>query len=154
VWGGYLNWVRDAAESQVVRANAAQLANTHVPARMLSAAEFTALAPAIEPGPIAAALYSSIDGHFDPVWATACLLKRASQLGARVIHPCGLLGLRFNGGRLAAARTSTGDIAVERLVVAAGVDTPSILAMAGFELRLRHAPGMLMHSTTVPRADH
>jgi glycine/D-amino acid oxidase-like deaminating enzyme len=118
---------------------------------MLSAAEFAALAPAIEPGPIASALYSSIDGHVDPVWATDCFLKRARQLGARVIHPCELQGLRFNGGRLAAAATSTGDIAIDRLVVAAGVDTPRILGMAGFELRLRHAPGFLVHSTKLPQ---
>ena len=40
VWGGYLNWARDAAESQVVGANAAQLAGTRAPVRMLSAPEF------------------------------------------------------------------------------------------------------------------
>jgi glycine/D-amino acid oxidase-like deaminating enzyme len=115
---------------------------------MLSSAEFAALAPAIEPGPMTAALFSSIDGHLDPVLATDRFLERARQFGARVIHPCELQALRFVGGRLAAAVTSTGEFAVERLVVAAGVDTPRILAMTGFELRLRHAPGLLMHSTT------
>ena len=150
VWGGYLNWARDAAESPIVVANAAQLAGTRAPVRMLSAAEFASLAPAIESGPIATAFYSSIDGHLDPVWATTCFLQRARQLGARLIHPCELQALRFNAGRLVGAVTSTGEIAVDRLVVAAGVDTPRILAMAGFDLRLRHAPGMLMHSTALP----
>jgi glycine/D-amino acid oxidase-like deaminating enzyme len=150
VWGGYLNWARDAAESQVVHANAAQLEGTRSPARLLSAAEFAALAPAIEPGPIAAALFSAIDGHLDPVWVTECFLRRARQLGARLIHPCELQGLRFSQGRLTTALTSTGEVAVERLVVAAGVDTPHILAMAGCKLQLRHAPGLLMHSTTLP----
>jgi glycine/D-amino acid oxidase-like deaminating enzyme len=150
VWGGYLNWARDAAESQIVGANAAQLAGTRAPVRMLSAAEFASLAPAIEAGPIAAAFYSSIDGHLDPVRATDCFLKRARQLGTRLLHPCELQGLRLNAGRLVGAVTSTGEMAVDRLVVAAGVDTPRILAMAGFELRLRHAPGILVHSTTLP----
>jgi glycine/D-amino acid oxidase-like deaminating enzyme len=117
---------------------------------MLSAAEFASLAPAIEAGPIAAAFYSSIDGHLDPVRATDCFLKRARQLGTRLLHPCELQGLRLNAGRLVGAVTSTGEMAVDRLVVAAGVDTPRILAMAGFELRLRHAPGILVHSTTLP----
>jgi glycine/D-amino acid oxidase-like deaminating enzyme len=35
---------------------------------------------------------------------------------------------------------------LDRLVVAAGVDTPGIVAMAGFNLTLRHAPGILAHS--------
>src|SRR5262245_49869036 len=146
VWGGYLNWARDATEAQIVRASAAQLEGTQFPVRSLSAGEFAGLAPAIEPGPIAAALFSSIDGHVDPVRATECFLKRARQYGARLIHPCEVQGLRFRQGRLTAASTSTGEIPLERLVVAAGVDTPRILAMAGFELRLRHAPGLLMHS--------
>ncbi len=150
IWGGYLNWARDAAEAQIVRANAAQLDGTRFPARMLSAAEFAALDSAIEPGPIAAALFSSIDGHLDPVWATERFLRRARQHGAHTVYPCELQGLRFHQGRLTTALTSTGEIPLERLVVAAGVDTPRILAMAGFELQLRHAPGFLMHSMSLP----
>ncbi|MGH8135619.1 MAG: NAD(P)/FAD-dependent oxidoreductase [Steroidobacteraceae bacterium] len=150
VWGGYVNWARDAAEAEIVRANAAQLDGTRNPARLLSAAGFAALDPALEPGPIAAALFSSIDGHLDPIWATGCFLKSAREHGARTIYPCELQGLRFSQGRLAAAQTSNGEVPLERLVVAAGVDTPQILAMAGFKLRLLHAPGFLMHSTSLP----
>ena len=150
VWGGYLNWARDAAGAATVRANAAQLESTRYPARMLSAAEFTALDPAINPGSLTAALFSSIDGHLDPVRATECFLKRAQQHGARVVYPCELQGIRFDRGRLAAAQTSNGEVPLDRLVVAAGVDTPRILAMTGFELKLRHAPGFLMHSMPLP----
>jgi glycine/D-amino acid oxidase-like deaminating enzyme len=150
VWGGYLNWARDAAETQVVRANAAQLGGTRFPVRMLSAAEFTALAPAIEAGPIDAAFFSSMDGQLDPVWVTECFLRRARDHGARIVHPCELQETRFRRGRLTSVRTSTGEFPLDRLVVAAGVDTPRILAMAGFELRLRHAPGLLVHSTSLP----
>ena len=150
VWGGYLNWAHDAAEAGIVRANATQLDGTRFPARMLSAAEFAALEPAIEPGLIAAALFSSLDGHLDPVRATECFLARARHYGARTIYPCELQGLRFAEGRLTAAQTSTGEVPLDRLVVAAGVDTPRILAMTGFELKLRHAPGFLMHSKPLP----
>src|SRR4030095_13900785 len=48
VWGGHLNWARDAAEAQLVRANAAQLEGTPFPVRTLSAGGFAALAPDIE----------------------------------------------------------------------------------------------------------
>ena len=146
IWGGYLTWAGDSAEAQVVSANAAQLAGTRFPARMLTAAELWELDPAIDPGPVAAALYSAIDGHLDPVRATGCFLARAHTHGARTVYPCAVEGLQFHAGRLTAALTSNGTVPLERLVVAAGVGAPQLLAMAGFELRLRHAPGFLAHS--------
>ena len=45
--------------------------------------------------------------------------------------------------------TKQGRVPLDRLVVAAGVDTPSVLALAGFTLRLKHAPGILAHSKPV-----
>ena len=146
VWGGYLNWAGDPAEVQVVTANAAQLAGTRFPARMLTATGLRELDPAIDPGLVAAAMYSAIDGHLDPVRATGCFLARARAHGARTVYPCAVENLQFHGGRLTAAQTSNGTVPLDRLVVAAGVDAPRLLALAGFELRLRHAPGFLAHS--------
>ena len=34
--------------------------------------------------------------------------------------------------------------------MAAGVDTPRVLALCGFKLQLRHAPGILAHSAPLP----
>jgi glycine/D-amino acid oxidase-like deaminating enzyme len=149
-WGGYLNWARDAAEAATVSANAAQLAGTAVPTRSLSTAEFARLNPAIMPGPIAAALYSAIDGHLDPVQATLQFLAQARRHGARLQCPCEVQGLDMRAGRLRAVQTSSGAVPLDRLVVAAGVDVPKVLAMAGFTLCLRHAPGFLAHSSPAP----
>ncbi len=149
-WGGYLNWARDAAESATVSANAAQMAGTPFPTRSLSAAEFTALDPHIEPGAIAAAIYSGLDGHIDPVHATQRFLEHGHRHGARLVCPAAVVGFRMQKGRVRSVQTSAGDVPVDRVVVAAGVDTPSLLAMAGFTLQLRHAPGFLAHSAPLP----
>ncbi len=149
-WGGYLNWARDEAEAATVSANAAQLAGTAVPTRSLTPAEFANLNPVIAPGPIAAALYSAIDGHLDPVHATLQLLAQARRHGARLQCPCEVQGLDMRSGHLRSVQTSGGVVPLDRLVVAAGVDTPRLLEMAGFKLRLRHAPGFLAHSTPAP----
>lgn len=149
-WGGYLNWARDAAEAGAVSANAAQLAGTPFPTRSLAPAEFAALDPAIAPGPIAAALYSAIDGHMDPVHATLQFLAQAQRHGARMRCPCEVQALELRSGRLRSVQTSSGPVPLDRLVVAAGVDTPRLLEMAGFRLRLRHAPGFLAHSAPAP----
>ena len=150
VWGGYLNWANDEVQSAVVRANAANLDGSFFPVQWLSAAEVALLNPQLRPGPISAALYSTIDGHLDPVYVTRRLLDRAVANGAALQMPAELLALDFHEGRLKAAVTMEGRVPLDRLVVAAGVDTPSVLALAGFKLRLRHAPGILVHSKPMP----
>ncbi len=149
-WGGYLNWARDAAEAAIVSANATQLAGTAFPTRSLGAVEFASLNPAIAPGPVVAALQSTLDGHVDPVHATLRFLAQAQRHGARLQCPCEVQGLDIRAGRLRSVQTSAGAVPLDRLVVVAGVDTPGLLAMAGFRLRLRHAPGFLAHSTPAP----
>jgi glycine/D-amino acid oxidase-like deaminating enzyme len=150
VWGGYLDWASNAAEASVVRANAKQLQGSAYPARTITAEEFARLDPNVRPGPITEAIYSSIDAHLDPVYVTRCFLDAATQAGARVRYPCELTALDLRAGRLRGVTTTQGRFALDRLVVAAGVDTPRILALAGFPLTLKNAPGILAHSAALP----
>ena len=150
-WGGYLNWAGTEAEVTALRANGAQLDHTPNPVRSISATELTALSPALTPGPIAAAFYSGIDGHLDPVKVTTLFLAEAQRHGAKILSQCELLGLELPGNTLTGVVTSQGRLPLDRLVVAAGVDTPAIVAMAGFKLSLRHAPGILAHSQPTAR---
>jgi glycine/D-amino acid oxidase-like deaminating enzyme len=150
VWGGYLKWASNAAEADLVQASARQLAGTAYPARHISAEEIMTLDPAVTTGPITDAIYSSIDGHLDPVKVTRRFLDDAARSGARIFYPCELTALDLSAGRLRGVTTTQGRFSLDRLVVAAGVDTPRILAMARFPLALKHAPGILAHSTPLP----
>lgn len=150
VWGGYLKWASNAAEADLVQASARQLAGTAYPARHISAEEIMTLDPAVTTGPITEAIYSSIDGHLDPVKVTRRFLDDAARAGARILYPCELTALDLSAGRLRGVTTTQGRFSLDRLVVAAGVDTPRILAMARFPLALKHAPGILAHSTPLP----
>jgi glycine/D-amino acid oxidase-like deaminating enzyme len=149
-WGGYANWAADASGAEAVRSNARQLADTPYAVRSLAPDELAALSPALQPGPVAAAFYSAIDGHLDPVHVTRRFLDHSTGLGAVVVYPCEVQALEFRGPHVKGVRTSNGTFAVDRLVVAAGVDTPRILNMAGFSLGLQHAPGILAHSARLP----
>jgi glycine/D-amino acid oxidase-like deaminating enzyme len=149
-WGGYLNWTDSEAESEAIRAFAASLGGTPYALHALSAAEFSQISSCITPGAIAAAYFSAIDGHLDPVWVTYRFLDRAQLLGAKLVLPCEVTGLDLRNHRLTGVTTSQGKFAADRIVVAAGVDTPRILAMAGSALRLKHAPGILAHSLPMP----
>ena len=149
-WGGYLNWTDSPAESDSLREYAASVAGTAHAWRTLTPAELAQMSPALAPGPVAGAYFSAIDGHLDPVWVTWRLLDRARALGAKLLWPCEVTGLELRGQRLRAVATPRGRLAADRLVVAAGVDTPRILSMAGFALQLQHAPGILTHSLPIP----
>jgi len=149
-WGGYLNWTDSDVETESVRAYAASTAGTPYALRALSAADLSQISPCVTPGVVAAAYFSAIDGHLDPVWVTYRFLDRAQLLGAKVMFPCDLTGLEFRNHRLAGIATSRGRFEADRIVVAAGIDTPRILSMAGFSFRLQHAPGILAHSLPLP----
>lgn len=150
-WGGYLNWTDSDADSAEIRAYAASLADSAQPLRSLSRAQMLQISPCIVPGSLAAAYFSVIDGHLDPVWVTWRLLDRARALGASLAMPCEVTALEFRGRKLSRVRTDQGDFLADRVVVCAGVDTPRILSMAGFALRLQHAPGILAHSLPLPQ---
>lgn len=149
-WGGYLNWASDASQAAAVRANGAQLDGSPYPVLSLTAADLAALSPQLTPGPVSAAIYSTIDGHLDPVHVTQRFLAAARARGAQLRCPCEVRALEFRHGRLASVLTSQGNFALDRLIVAAGVDTPRVLALCGYTLRLRHAPGILAHSAAMP----
>jgi glycine/D-amino acid oxidase-like deaminating enzyme len=146
VWGGYANWASTSEQVQALKENAAQMADSRYPVRSIDAAQLTAMTPSLVPGPVAAAFFSPIDGHLDPVAVTRRFLEAARQHGATVMLQCEVLGLNLDKGALTDVMTSEGRVPLDRLVVASGVDTPRILAMVGFALKLRHAPGILAHS--------
>ena len=150
VWGGYLDWASSTAEAALVRASARQLAGSPYPVRSVTADEIAKLDPQVRPGVVTDAIYSSIDAHLDPVYVTQRFLDAATRAGARVLYPCELSALELRSGRLTAVVTSRGRFPLDRLVVAAGVDTPRVLAMARFPLTLKHAPGILAHSAALP----
>jgi glycine/D-amino acid oxidase-like deaminating enzyme len=149
-WHGYAQWARTPDELRAMQAAAAQLDGTAHPTRTLDAAQLSQLMPGVALGPLSGAFYSSIDGHLDPVAVTRRFIAAAQRHGARLQTACEVQALEFRGDHLARVVTQKGRVPLDRLVVAAGVDTPRMLAMAGFSLKLRHAPGILAHSVALP----
>ena len=146
IWGGYTNWANTPAEVQILHESAAQMAGSSHPVKMIDAATLTAMTPTLIPGPVTEAFYSNIDGHLDPVGVTHRFLERAQAYGATLMLECEVMDLDRDRGRLTGVQTSRGRMTLDRLIVAAGVDTPGIVAKAGFKLNLRHAPGILAHA--------
>lgn len=117
-------------------------------AKSLNKAQFSALAGELTINSYKGGIYSELDGHIDPVRATQQFLKHAKGHGAELISPCEVTDLKFNGSKFIGVATSKGDYALDRLIIAGGVDTPLLSSQAGFLPPLRHDPGLLAH--TVP----
>lgn len=145
-WGGYLNWTSTTAEAGEAWATAAGLEGTPYAVRRIEAVDVRRLCPGLEPGRIEAAFHSPFAGHVDPVSVSRRLLDAAQRHGAALRSPCEVLRIEMQGARLAAVHSAQGRVALDRLVIAAGVEAPMLLAQVDYRMPLRHAPGILAHS--------
>ena len=146
-WGGAIHWAENLAGAERLKANTAEFDQAGYSARMITSQDVAEIAPNLRLGRFAAAMYSPLDGHVDPVQTTHIFLEQAKNHGAIVIHPCEVTELRFKGDRLSGVSTTAGEYSLDRLVVAGGVDTPTLAAQAGYTAPLIHAPGILVHTS-------
>jgi glycine/D-amino acid oxidase-like deaminating enzyme len=150
-WGGFLDWTSDVGEAGEVEALAATLDGTAHAVTRIDAAGLRRLAPALDPGPVAAAFRAPFDGHADPVRVTERFLAVARHHGATIRFPCEARAFEVRGGRVSAIDIGADRLETDGIVIACGVDTPALLALLGQRLGLRHAPGILAHSAPGPR---
>ncbi len=145
-WGGAIHWAETLAEAEIMKATTAEFNQAGYAARMITQDDLAELTPNLRLGPFVAASFSPLDGHMDPVHTTRQFLNQAKYHGADVVHPCEVRQLHFKGDRLSGVSTTAGAYSLDRLVIAAGVDTPTLAAQAGYTPPLIHAPGILVHT--------
>ncbi len=153
-WSGSVEWHPPGEAAEVLR-KAAQRHQEwgHASAATEGAAaqqELTQRLPHVTPGEVQIAAYSSQEGAVDAVQAVAVLLDHAQRFGAQVEFPSQVTSLQVDHGRVCGVVTPNGEVACDALVVACGIDTPAVAAMAGVAVPLKDAPGVLIHSTPLP----
>jgi len=146
VWGGAIHWAETPADAERMKAETLELSQAGYDARLIDEKELQGLAPNVRLGQIELAALNAMDGHIEPVETTNRLLDAARNRGAEVVHPCEVTDLQFAEGHLRCVATTQRDYLLDKLVVAGGVDTPRVVAGAGFNVPLIHAPGILMHT--------
>jgi sarcosine oxidase subunit beta len=137
VWlrqGGYLFLARDPRVVQRLERSAA-LHNRHgVPTRIISPAEGRDIVPELTMKGIQACAWNPEDGVIFPwpfLWGYA---RAAQKRGVKVETFTRVLGFEQSGGAIRKVRTDRGDIAADRVVLAAGAWSPEIAALAGVKL--------------------
>ena len=149
-WGGSVEWTntaeRAAREAETVR----RFQSWGYAVGLIDERRLRELEPNLVPGVMTGASHAEVEGAADPVGATEVILARAARAGARVVHPCEVVGLDRSNGRLRAVKTTQGDVEADVLVVACGTDTPKIAAMAELNVQLTRSPGILFHTPPQP----
>ncbi|RWN38274.1 FAD-binding oxidoreductase [Mesorhizobium sp.] len=92
------------------------------------------------------ALHVPGEGVAEPVAATQVLLANAELRGARVMTGTTVTALIQTNGRITGVDTSTGPIAADEVVIAAGAGSPAIAATAGLKMPIETPPGLIVHS--------
>jgi glycine/D-amino acid oxidase-like deaminating enzyme len=150
-WGGSVQWAGDPEGVRDLRRDVTAQQTRGYPIRLIDEAEFAELEPNVRPdGPVLAAAYSREEGSIDPSAVTMGLVEAGRREGVRYEYPCEVTGLGLRWGRLERVETTTGAIEADAIVIAAGVDTPTLAAMAGLQVPLRESPGLLAHSAPGP----
>ena len=151
LWGGSVRWASDANSGSELVQSVRRYESWGYPIHVIDEPRLRALERNVVPGGVASAFYAESEGNLDPVGATEVLLARAAIHGAKIQYPAAVTGLDLRNGRLRTVRTTAGDVEADVLVIACGVDTPKLAAMAGLTVPLIDSPGILAHTAAQSR---
>ena len=149
-WGGTLEWYATEERAAELRRLARQQQAWGYPIRFIDEAEFARREPRATPGKALAMTFSEHEGSVDSAAATHVLLRHAQAAGANVVYPCAVEGISLKGPHAVTLQTTQGEMHCARVVLACGVDTPQLAALAQVRAPLRRSPGIVVRSTPQP----
>ncbi len=133
------------------RHDAGTIGSHGVPGRILDAAEAKELEPALE-DPIAGAVFYPTAAHCEPLAAVETMASAARAAGARVETGVEVFGFRANSSRVEALRTTRGEIAADRFVLATGSWSKGLAGLLGLRLPVLGGKGYSIVVGTFDRA--
>ena len=130
---GYLLGVDDRLRRQM-EASVALQQSVGINTRLLSPDEMSELEPRLETEDLVAGCYEPDSGYADPSQTTQGFAGAARDLGVRIMEQAEVLEILTRGDRIAAVKTSKGEIVSPIVVNAAGTWGDRIGRMAGLEI--------------------
>ncbi len=149
-WGGKVSWEAEPGAAEKLVARVRQLQSWGYPSRLVSAEELAELEPSLDVGPVAAAEYSENEGQVEPQLVVDACIRRLEQYPNIVIGAI-VEGLeRRADGAIRAVLTDAGRLPCDAVVLAAGVDTTALAALAGVNVPQAQSPGVVIRTTPLP----
>jgi glycine cleavage system aminomethyltransferase T/glycine/D-amino acid oxidase-like deaminating enzyme len=122
------------------------------PVRLVTPDEIEALVPFIDPSVIVGGFHSPGVGVVDSLRAGTLMREEAQRSGAlEVVANVEVTGIDVEHGRVRRVRTTSGDVEAGAVVIACGVWSPKVAAMAGATIPLTPAVHQMIDIGPVPR---
>ena len=108
--------------------------------------------PFLDPSVIIGAFWTPSVGVVDSIRAGTIMRERAQELGAlRVVSTVEVTGMGVEDGRIRSVSTTGGDIEADTVLIACGVWSPKLAAMAGASIPLTPAVHQMISVGPVPQ---
>ncbi|GLZ45027.1 glycine cleavage system protein T [Actinomycetospora sp. NBRC 106375] len=122
-----------------------------IDAELITPAEVADKVPFLDPAPVLAGFWTPSVAVVDPLRAGELMRERATAAGALTVSAMTeVLGIDTDGGRVRRVRTDRGDVETEYVVVACGVWSPRIAALAGATVPLTPAVHQMIDVGPIP----
>jgi glycine cleavage system aminomethyltransferase T/glycine/D-amino acid oxidase-like deaminating enzyme len=123
-----------------------------IPAELVTPEQVVEKVPFLDPSVIVGAFWTPSVGVVDSLRAGTIMRERAQELGAlRVVSTVEVTGLEVEDGRIRGVQTTGGDIAADTVLIACGVWSPKLAAMAGASIPLTPAVHQMISVGPVPQ---
>ena len=150
-WGGQLTWTASEQDADWLRGNVAKLQSWGYIARMIDETELTRLEPGLRPGTVSAAAISENDGHVLGTKAAQVATGRVRELGGTVKPDSPAIGLETRGNEVVSVQVKSESIDCDAVVLAAGVATTELAAMAEVNVPQYESPGVVVKTNPLPQ---
>lgn len=130
---GLLMIAQSPASLAVARHEAEAVQRRGIAARVLDADGVRAVEPAVR-GEVAGGVLFPDEAHCEPLAAVEAMARAARSAGATIEAGVEVFGFTTNGSRVAALRTSRGEVAADRFVLATGSWSKDLGRMLGLRI--------------------
>ncbi len=153
--GGQLRWENTDEGARALRQRVKQLQERGYACRTITAAEMHQLEPGLLPGTVKAASLSQADGCVEPLKAIEACLEKTRERGAAVHMRTPVTGMSLGNGtntsrQVKALITPCDEFNCDIVVLAGGIHTKQLAAMAGVSIPQQESPGVVVRTTPCP----
>ncbi len=147
--GGEMRWENQREPAERLKQRIRQLQHWGYPCRLISREEMMALEPHLSPGAVLAASFSEADLHVETdAFINACLRHA-------VVHPhTTVTGFVKHNGRITAVKTADAEFPCDVAVLASGVQTTELAALATVSMPQQRSPGIVIKTTPCAEVLH
>jgi len=154
-WGGKVSWESSPVAAEGLAARVRQLQSWGYPTRLIDADELKRLEPSLDIGPVAAAEYSPNEGQVEPQMVVDACLRRLLESGCEIHANTEVHGFeRSDDGRIRSLAAASGSRDVDAVIIAAGVSTTRLAALASVNVPQAQSPGVVIRTNPLPPLLH